>query len=764
MHGQTPTRTTTTPLVNVRAAEAARAAAAAIERGAPGADVMGPAPEAAAAVPPPPQPIQEPGRDDEPGCLRSLFSCCLPCLPRPTASAAAASARVAPAQPPTELEGARPLRLRVVALGSAPEAVTREVTRLVRANRFQDAGRVFADAALGPRSTPEQCCALMHWLNGMWAHEGEFGAMFLRALPTKELMQKAFGQAGAKVLSEGGRSGTAHLEAVARFAAAYECQGFPRLSALDGAGCGYSYNSDLRESRRAEDVLQWWIGSLLAQLPTQNYRLDLIGGPVTDWPPPGYSLSQMADLLAHRPAQSDSYVRELRGVRRPAHPPLVALLQHEGGHSLPAAMLCLWAASFGRNDRDQRGPIEPDYLNRGIARNRQAQAEFLGKVAQGFSETRMPRQPLQTVVFCLASGLSGSQFYDATSRNLQTQMRRILQHAFQDSPALASEVRNVLTQRAGLAGLPPDVAPYAVLAGTETTEDKQDRVTAWFTEVIGRLTPEVFGDQRRRLVRMLEQRESEARAAIAPFPARPDPESKASHSARSARSASAAASLDDQVADDALIDRHTALPMLYASYRETLKTLLHMVEPSGRRGDARATRRPERHLLRALATPTLRRHAGIVEQEQAWLSTWRQDRHAEALGADLIEATLRQLKSQLNEVLGRPAAPGPAPAGAPAIAARGAPSRSAGLSAEAKSSPLLRSPSPRESGAELASMRRGRVRATPQAPRAPRAPEASYESATPAASSSASSSSAAAARATDRATRSSATPGSAARK
>ncbi len=194
MHGQTPPRTTTTRLVIVRAA----AAAAPTERGAPGADVMGPAPEAAAAAPPPPQPIQEPGRDAEPGCLRSLFSCCLPRLPRPTASAAA---RVAPAPPPAGTAGALPLRLRVVASDAAPrvapdaapQAVTRRVTSLARAHRFQDAGQVFADAALGPRSTPEQCCALMKWLNDNWAIDGEVGDMFWRDPSTEGPMKKAFG-------------------------------------------------------------------------------------------------------------------------------------------------------------------------------------------------------------------------------------------------------------------------------------------------------------------------------------------------------------------------------------------------------------------------------------------------------------------------------------------------------------------------------------------------------------------------------------------
>ncbi len=640
--------------------------------------------------------------------------------------------------------------------------MTRRVTSHFHAHRFQEAGQVFADAALGQSSTPEQCCALMHWLNGMWAYKGEFGQIFWREPKTQERMLAAFGRAGAQVLSEGGRSGTDHLAAVARFAVAYEQPGFPRLSALEGTDCGNQRGNNLLADRSAENVLRWWIGSLMAQLPRQVYGMDRTASPTEQFP--RLPIGGSGQLAPPWTPQGEIDFFDGRIARRPAHLPLIAMLQHEGGPSLPAAMLCLWAGSFGRDGREAPGPIEPDYLNVGVEGNVQNQTQFLAREAEVLSMQSMPRQPLQTVVFCLASGLYDSQRKFCEVGAVQRSMRTILRHAFPDSATLNFDAPNVLTQRVGLAGLPLEVAPYAVLAGTETTEDKHDRVTAWFTEVIGRLTPEVFGDQRRRLVRMLEQRESEARAAIAPFPARPDPESKASHSARSARSASAAASLDDQVADDALIDRHTALPMLYASYRETLKTLLHMVEPSGRRGDARATRRPERHLLRALATPTLRRHAGIVEQEQAWLSTWRQDRHAEALGADLIEATLRQLKSQLNEVLGRPAAPGPAPAGAPAIAARGAPSRSAGLSAEAKSSPLLRSPSPRESGAELASMRRGRVRATPQAPRAPRAPEASYESATPAASSSASSSSAAAARATDRATRSSATPESAGRK
>jgi len=642
-----------------------------------------PAPEAAAAVPPPPQPIQEPLRDAEPGFLRSLFACCLPRLPHP----AAASARVAPAPPPPGTAGARPLRLREVASDIAPgvapdaaprvapdiapPAVTRLVTSLVHAHRFQEAGQVFADAALGPRSTPEQCCALMKWLNDNWAQDGEVGVMFRQEPPTQALMEKAFGEAGAKLLSDGGWSGVAHLEAVARFAAAYECPGFPRLAALEGEGCGYRLGSDLRELRRAQDVLRWWIGSLLAQLPTQDYRLVFTSDPVPKWPPHGLVLSDMADLLAHRPPQSYIFVDDPRRVRRPAHLQLVALLQHEGGPSLPAAMLCLWAASFGRNDQDQRGPIEPDYLNRGIGRNRPAQATFLDRMAQSLSVQRMPRQPWERVVFCLASGLSDSQFYLPTTMNLQTHMRMILLHAFPDSPALTWDVPNVLTQRSGLAGLPPDLAPYAVLAGPGAVEDKQDRVTAWFKDVIGRLTPEVFADQRQRLATMLAERESEAHAAWTPSLARSAPESKASAAAHSARSASAAASLDDEVADAALIDRRTALRMFYGSYNDALKTLLRMVEPLDGRGGQQDPRSAEPHLLRALASPTLRRHAGIVAQEQAWLSTWRQDQHAAALGADLIGVTLRQLETQLREALvQRGAAAASAPASAPAAAAR----------------------------------------------------------------------------------------------
>ena len=720
MHGQTPPRTTTTRLVNVRAAEATRAAAAAIERGAPGADVMGPAQPAAAAVHPPPQPIPQPERDAEPGCLRSLFSCCLPRLPRPIASAAAASARVAPAPPPAGTAGARPLRLRVVESGSAPEAVTREVTRLVRAHRFQDAGQVFADAALGPRSTPEQCCALMHWLSDIWAHEGEFGQMFWREPKTQERMLAAFGRAGAQVLSEGGRSGSAHLEAVARFATAYARSDFPRLAALDGSDCGNQRGFDLWARRSAESVLSWWIGSLMVQLPRQGYRMDLKAGPSEQIPRHPIRSSEPGQLPPLWPPESEIDRFGGRIAHRPAHPPLIAMLQHEGGPSLPAAMLCLWAGSFGRDGREVPGPIEPDYLNQGVEWNFLDQAAFLARVAEGLLRGRMPRQPLQTVVFCLASGLYNSQSSGCELSGLERGMRTILRHAFPDSQTLHFDAPNVLTQRVGLAGLPPDVGPYAVLAGHETTENKQDRVTFWFKEAIGRLTPEVFADQRQRLVKMLVQRESGARAAIAPSPVRPGPESKASaaaHSAHSARSVSAAASLDEEVADEALIYRHTALPMLYASYSETLKTLLHRVESSERRAGPAAPRRPERHLLRALATPTLRRHADIVEQEQAWLGTWRQDQHAAALGANLIGFTLGQLETQLNEALGRPAAPGPgpgpAPAGAPAIAARAAPSRSTGLSAEAKSSPSVRSPSPRESGAELASIPSGRIRAKP---------------------------------------------------
>ena len=547
------------------------------------------------------------------------------------------------------------------------------MTSHVHAHRFQEAGQVFADAALGPSSTPGQCCALMQWLNDNWAQDGEVGVMFRQEPPTQALMEKAFGEAGAKVLSDGGQSGTAHLEAVARFAAAYECPGFPRLASLEGEGCGYRLGYDLRELSRAQDVLRWWIGSLLAQLPTQDYSWDFTSGPVAQWPPHGLVLSDMADLLAHRPPQSYIFFPEKRSVRRPAHLPLVLMLQHKGGHTLPAAMLCLWAASFGRGDRDQRGPIEPDYLNQGVAENRRAQAAFLVRMAQSLSGQRMPRQPLERVVFCLTSGLSDSQFGNGDYGQRQRHMQTILLHAFPDSAPLSFDVSNVMNQQVGLAGLPPDVAPYAILAGPEATEDKHDRVTAWFKEVIGRLTPEVFADQRQRLVRMLVQRESAARAAIGRSPAWPDPESKASHPARSARSASAVASLDDQVADEPLIDRHTALPMLYASYRETLKTLLHMVEPLDGRGGQQDPRGEERHLLRALATPTLRRHADIVTQERAWLSTWRQDRHAAALGAEVIGFTLGQLETQLRKALGErgtAAASAPASAPAPAAAAR----------------------------------------------------------------------------------------------
>ena len=670
-----------------------------------------PAPEAAAAAPPPRQPIQEPGRDAEPGCLRSLFSCCLPRLPHP---AAAAAARVAPAPLPTGTAGTRILSHRVVAPGVAsdaapgvasdaapgvapdaapdaalgvapgvasdappgvasdaapeiaPPAVTRLVTSLVHAHRFQDAGQVFADAALGPSSTPEQCCALMQWLNDNWAQDGEVGVMFRQEPPTQALMEKAFGEAGAKVLSDGGQSGTAHLEAVARFAAAYECPGFPRLASLEGEGCGYRLGSDLRELRRAQDVLRCWIGSLLAQLPTQQYSWYLTLDPATLLLPQGHSLSQMSDPLAHRPAQREIYLRDQHIVRRPVNWPLVLMLQHKGGPSLPAAMLCLWAASFGRYDRDQRGPIEPDYLSQGVAKNREAQAVFLGRMAQILSVKGMPRQPLERVVFCLASGLSDSQFGNGDYWQLQEQMRTILLHAFPDSPPLSFDVSNVLTQQVGLAGLPPDVAPYAILAGPGTVEDKQDRVTAWFTEVIGRLTPEVFADQRQRLATMLAERESAAHAAWTPSPARSAPESKASaaaHSAHSARSASAAASLDDEVADEALIDRRTALRMFYGSYNDALKTLLRMAEPLDGRGGQQDPRGAEPHLLSALATPILRRHAGIVAQEQAWLSTWsRQDRHAAALGADLLGFTLRQLEAQLRKALGQAAAVAPAPA------------------------------------------------------------------------------------------------------
>jgi hypothetical protein len=555
-----------------------------------------------------------------------------------------------------------------VAPDIAPQAVTRLVTSLVHAHRFQEAGQVFADAALGQSSTPEQCCALMKWLNDNWAQDGDVGLMFRQEPPTEAPMKKAFGEAGAKLLSDGGWSGVAHLEAVARFAAAYECPGFPRLAALEGAGCGYRLGSDLRELRRAQDVLRWWIGSLLAQLPTQNYRWDFPSGPVAQWPPHGLVLSDMADLLAHRPPQSDIYVSEKRSVRRPAHLPLVLMLQHKGGHSLPAAMLCMWAASFGRGDRDQRGPIEPDYLNQGVAENRRAQAVFLGRMAQSLSGQRMPRQPLQTVVFCLASGLSDSQYINGYFGEVQTQMGRILRHAFLDGQTLPGDTPNVLTQQVGLAGLPPDLAPYAVLAGPETTEDKQDRVTAWFKEVIGRLTPEVFADQRQRLATMLAERESEAHAAWTPTPARPAPESKAS---ASAHSVSEAASLDDEVADDRLIDRRTALRMFYGSYNDALKTLLRMVEPLDGHGGQQDPRSAERRLLRALASPTLRRHAGIVAQEQAWLNTWRQNQHAAALGADLIGVTLRQLETQLREALvQRGAAAASAPASAPAAAAR----------------------------------------------------------------------------------------------
>ncbi len=622
---------------------------------------------AAAAVPAPrPAPSAEPGR------LRSLFTCC---LPRPRQ--AAAGPTHPPARSATEAAAstaARPLRLRVVELASAPDAVTQEVTRkvtgLVRARRFEEAGRVFAQAALGRGSTPQRCCALLQWLDRMWGAEGGFEELHLEQARTGPIQptadpESAFGRAGAELLTPRGRGREASLEAVARFAQAYEQPGFPRLQALDGPGCGFSHSV---APGGARGIVRWWIGSLLVQLPTQRYKM-------ADW---------------HCPD-------------RPSHAPLLSLLQYCGGHSVPAAMLCLWASSFGWRDDSPRRHVEPPYLNPGEEGYLGEQTRMLEEHAQSWASRGLSHLPFQEAVFCLAAGLADSHRVFTEVGKVRREMHRLLLVAFPDIPAYDRRrpdlgMPNILNQRKGVAGMPPYLAPYPTLAAPGEASQKQDRVSAWFEHAISLIEPSEFADQRQRVFRMLAERESAAVAAAATRPTALGRESKAG------ASVAAVTSLDDLEADDALIDRHTALPMLYASYDAALKPFLQMIQAL-ERGENRGHRLgPERHLVRALATPSLRRHAELVANEPRWLSTWRDGPLAKALGAGAVEVVLRQLEDQLRRALGEtgaPAAASPvrravAPAASPALASvAGASGQSGGARAsQAFDGPGVSAPEP----------------------------------------------------------------------
>lgn len=590
-----------------------------------------PAAAARPAHPPAPPPV----RVREAGFLRTLFACCLP-RPRPAAPSASAVATDTTAHSAP----ARPLTARSTGLPSPAAVVTDRVTRLVLAGHPKEAGRVFAAAALGAASSPENCCALMQWLDGMCSPQGQFGRQWDAARTEgKSLgearadvsMVVAFGRAGAPHLGAAGSTGADAAAAISLLAAAYELPGFPRMvmSGGDGSDGRLSWMSWPRPPARW--IVRWWVGALLSHLPVHSY--------------------ERPDSMGHS------------RIPRPAHHRLVELLRYCGGASLASALLYLWAQSFGQSPKKGLyGVFEPHYLDKGSECFFRAQSAVLHGLVHSLAGQGMPQLPLQSVAICLAAGLYDSQECDTEASGVTARTQSILRVAFPRAGYRDYVMPSIPEPPQDPSGLSlPVRAPAAIWSQPGQVDAKLDEVTAWFKQVISVLGPAEFAAQRASVYALLLDREKMARRAIETGPtATSTTTTTASAAGRTDRSVTATASalsLDDREADDDLIERHAALHMLYASYTEALKPLLHLVDRvAGGRDGKRAATGSEQHLIPALAMPCLRRHADIVAQEEAWLASWRDRPWARTLGANNIGVNLRELDIQLRQAMGR--APG----------------------------------------------------------------------------------------------------------
>ena len=371
-------------------------------------------------------------------------------------------------------------------------------------------------------------------------------------------------------------------------------------------------------------IVRWWVGALLSHLPIHSY--------------------ERPDPMEHS------------RIPRPAHHRLVELLGYCGGASLASALLYLWAQSFGQSPKKGlHGVFEPHYLDKGSECFFLAQSGVLVDLVRFLAHQGMPELPLQSVATCLAAGLRDSQECDTTASGVAAKTQSILQIAFPRARYRDFVMPSIpeLPQDHSALSLPVR-APATVWSQPGQVAAKLDEVTAWFKQVISLLDPAEFADQRASVYALLLDREKAVRQAGEAGPTATSIAAAAGRTDRSITATSSVLSLDDREADDDLIERHTALHMLYASYTEALKPLLSLVRRMAQGRDAKGVAiGSERHLITALAGPCLRRHADIVAQEQAWLATWRQRPWAKTLGASNIEVNLRELDIQLQQAMGR---------------------------------------------------------------------------------------------------------------
>ena len=473
----------------------------------------------------------------------------------------------------------------------------------------------------------------MRWLDGMCAPRGPLGrrwdaigneASWEAKKRAAQEMVVAFGRAGARLLGAGAFSNADKFAAIARLAAAYERPDFPRLLMAREPRNDKSLSWSGWPHPPARWIVRWWVGALLSHLPRHTYKVTRSIGHYT--------------------------------IERPAHHRLLELLSCHAGASLASAVLYLWAQTFGQNaEKHFDGVFEPAYLDKGSEQFFLVQSGLLRNLVRSLADPGMPTLPLQSVAICLAAGLRDSQEQDTTPSTLDARLRDILEIAFPRTRFAAHAMPAILELPRDLSRLSPSVPPPdAVWSQTGTSAAKQDKVTAWFKQVISLLSPAEFAAQRASIYTLMLDRHKTAGQSSEAGPTSTSITAAAGQADRSATGTTATLSLDDREADDDLIERHTALHMLYASYTEALKPLLHRGKHMDRgRDDKGAAPGRERYLVHALALPCLHRHADLVAQEQAWLATWRDQPWASALGAGLIAVNLRQLAVQLHPAIGR---------------------------------------------------------------------------------------------------------------
>lgn len=312
---------------------------------------------------------------------------------------------------------------------------------------------------------------------------------------------------------------------------------------------------------------------------------------------------------------------------RPSHAHLVALLDPLGPESLPHALLQDWASSLSKPSVDSPGAV----------------LRLLIRLLR--EEAQRGRDP--AALAALARSFMVGTDQDRLAHFAPTPLyaqdwQALIQSARQACPEkLRGRLGELLQVPAGqLIGQPrPPIprpstqAPLRAYTGPGTEAEKQNRVSAWFGESISRLSREEFVQAREALFAELQRR---AQAVMEPDPMQPG-----------AALPGAALPMDEEVASDALLETHPALPMFYASYTNALQPLLRL----GRALAANQVPGEDGSLARALVWARLGRHASGVAAEQAWLASWAGAGHVKVLGHEPAAHALRQLRHALDEVV-----------------------------------------------------------------------------------------------------------------